>query len=66
MNNETKKAEYAYLVFMYGLDLVNNVLYHMEHRKDRRLNVPKRYKVVAQDCADYYNRWHTGKQSNGK
>ena len=53
MNNETKKAEYAYLVFMYGLDLVNNVLYHMEHRKDRRLNVPKRYKVVAQDCADY-------------
>lgn len=70
MKNESKEADYAYLVFMYGLPIVDNILNHMEHCKDEPLKVPDRYQVIAQDCADYYNRWNSNtaklrKKSNG-
>ena len=62
-NNEEMRAEHAWLVFMYGLDLVNNIMYHLHEKKDSALRVPPRYKTVYYDCVDYYNRWYGGKNN---
>ena len=57
-------SDYTWLVFLYDLNLVNNVLYHLHYKKDEALRVPERYSVAYADIADYYNRYYGGK--NGK
>lgn len=56
-DNEEMRAEHAWLVFLYGLDLVTNIMHHLDHKKDTAINVPPRYRVVYHDCVEYYNRW---------
>ena len=60
---ETQASDYAWLVFMYDLNLVNNVLYHLHYKKDEALRVPPRYGVAYADIADYYNTYYGGQNA---
>jgi hypothetical protein len=60
LNDEEMAAEHAWLVFLYGLDIVNNIMYHLHNSKDKELKVPDRYKIVAYDCVKYYNHYFGG------
>lgn len=55
---EKQSAEHAWLVFLYGPDIVSNILHHLEYKKELTLRIPKRYEVVAHDVVEYYNRWN--------
>lgn len=57
---QEQAADYTWLVFMYDLNLVNNVLYHLHYKKDEKLRVPERYAVAYMDITDYYNRYYGG------
>ena len=59
--SEEQASDYAWLVFLYDLNLVNNVLYHLHCKKDEKLKVPERYAVAYMDITDYYNRYNGGK-----
>ena len=54
---ELQLAEHAWLVFMYDKQIVEQILFFLEHRKDKTFRIPKRYAVIAHDVVDYYNRW---------
>ena len=47
--SEEQASDYAWLVFLYDLNLVNNVLYHLHCKKDEKLKVPERYAVAYMD-----------------
>lgn len=59
--NEHQAADYAWLVFLYNLDLVNNVLFTLHTTKDKAVKVPKKYHAAYYDIVDYYNRYYGGK-----
>lgn len=61
LNNEEQQAEHAWLVFLYDLNLVSNLLYHFHNKKTEAIKVPVRYKQAYFDCMDYWNRWYGGK-----
>ena len=61
---EQQASDYAWLVFLYGLELVNNILFSLHKDKDKEISVPPRYAVVYKDCVNYYNEYYGG--NNGK
>ena len=61
---ETQAADYAWLVFLYGHELVNNILFSLHKDKDKEIRIPKRYEAVYHDCVYYYNEYYGGR--NGK
>lgn len=60
-NDEEQAADYSWLVFLYNLNLVNNVLYHLHYKKDVAVKIPGRYKTAYWDIVNYYNRYYGGK-----
>jgi hypothetical protein len=59
---EAQAADYAWLVFLYGLNLVNNILFKLHTDKDKPITIPPRYKVVYGDVVAYYNQYYGGKK----
>ena len=56
----TYSAEYSYLVFMYGKDLVDNVIYHCNNQKGDCVHSPERYLEAMTKVVQFYNRfWDT-------
>ena len=53
-------ADYAWLVFLYNLDLVNNLLYHLHYKKDEAVRIPARYETAYYDIVNFYNTYYTG------
>lgn len=51
-----QEAEYAWLVFVYGQEIVDNILKALDNNKGRELKVPKRYVDVTTKVVDFYNR----------
>ena len=60
-DSEEQAAEYSWLVFLYGLNLVNNLLYHLHYKKDEAVRVPKQYKTAYYDIVNFYNTYYGGK-----
>ena len=53
-------TEYSYLVFMYGKDLVDNVIYHCNNQKGDCVHSPERYLEAMTKVVQFYNRfWDT-------
>ena len=61
---EEQASDYAWLVFLYGLSLVNNILFSLHTNKDKKISVPEKYAVVYTDCVNYYNQYYGG--NNGQ
>lgn len=59
---EEQASDYAWLVFLYGLSLVNNILFALHTNKDKQISVPEKYAVVYRDCVNYYNEYYGGKK----
>ena len=57
-NSEEQAAEYSWLVFMYNLDLVNNLLYHLHYKKDEAVRIPARYAAAYYDIVNFYNTYY--------
>ncbi len=57
----SKESDYAYLVFMYGREFVDNVLLYIENSTDTRIKSPCAYLESMTEIADYVNR-HNGTQ----
>jgi len=53
-------VEYSYLVFLYGKDLVDNVIYHCNNQKGDCVHSPERYLEAMTKVVQFYNRfWDT-------
>lgn len=53
---EDYESDYAYHLFMYG-DLFVNILFSLHNEKEKRFNVPRRYKEVTSKTVKFYNKW---------
>lgn len=65
-DTQEQAADYAWLVFMYNLNIVNNILYKLHTDKDKAIHVPERYRVVYEDVVNYYNTYYGGKANEQK
>ena len=57
-NKMKNTTEYAYLVFLYGKDLVDNVIYHCDQQKGDCVHSPERYLEAMTKVVQFFNRYN--------
>jgi hypothetical protein len=59
LDDEDYKAEYSFLLFVYG-DVFRNIYraLHLREAKMFNIKIPHRYNEATSATVDFYNRWH--------